>query len=279
MKQIISASRRTDIPAYYLKWFMERLQEGYVEVTNPFYRKQVKHVSLRPDDVEWIVFWSRNYGPFLKNYSRFKDYNLFFHFTILPKSPLEKSGLAVPKLLGQLEQLAELYGSEHIIWRYDPLVYWQDSAGLHTNHNPSDFDYLCRAVAACGVKRCYFSFAYPYGKLNSRFSKKFGNGRLIRKSATEQQAITRELKAIADSYAITLYSCCNDSLLSVSGIQKGHCIDGVLLNTLPGKKNVSEAKAPTRKDCGCTRSIDIGDYIKQPCPTGCLYCYANPIWK
>jgi len=258
---------------------MERIEEGYADVTNPFYRKQVKRVSLRPDDVEWIVFWSRNYGPFLKRHTHFKDYNLFFHFTILSESPLEKSGLPLPKAIGQLKRLAELYGPEHIIWRYDPLVYWEDNAGLHTNYNPSDFEYLCRAAAACGVQRCYFSFAYPYAKLNGRFRKKFKDGRLVLKSVSEQQAIAGELKAIADSYAIALYSCCNDSLLSVAGIKKGRCIDGKLLNTLLGKKSVSEAKSPTRKDCGCTRSVDIGDYIKQPCPTGCLYCYANPIWQ
>ncbi len=278
MKHIISASRRTDIPAYYLKWFIERLREGYVEVTNPFYRKQIKQVSLLPDDVEWIVFWSRNYGPFLKQRIQFEAYKLFFHFTILPRSKLEKRGLPINRLIDQLNQLAELYGPKHIIWRYDPLVYWQDAEGRHTNYKASDFDSLCRAVAQTGVKRCYFSFAYPYGKLNGRFKRRFESGKLTLKSLTEQQAITRELETIATNYNIILYSCCNDALLSVSGIQKGHCIDGKLLNTLGRAEKVSTAKSPTRKDCGCTRSIDIGDYLKQPCPTSCIYCYANPIW-
>ena len=279
MKYIISASRRTDIPAYYLPWFIERLREGYVDVANPLYRKQINRVSLRPDEVEWIVFWSRNYGPFLKQRTHFKAYNLFFHFTILSRSMLEKNGLPLPMLIKQLEQLAHLYGAERIIWRYDPLVYWEEAGKPQTNYNPSDFEYLCRAVAQTGVKRCYFSFAYPYGKFISRFRKKFGNSLIIKKSVHEQHEITRELKAVADSYGLTLYSCCNDTLLSVKGIQKGRCIDGKLLNLLRGEKTVSEAMAPTRQDCGCTRSFDIGAYVQHPCHTGCLYCYANPIWQ
>jgi len=232
MKQVISASRRTDIPAYYLKWFIERLRKGYAEVANPFYRRQTRRISLRPEDVEWIVFWSRNYRVFLKHRAHFTPYNLFFHFTILPKSPLEKSGLPVARLLNQLEQLAALYGPQRIIWRYDPLVFWNDDTGTHTNHNPADFEHLCRVVSKTGVRRCYFSFAYPYGKLNARFKKKFGNGRLQQQSVNEMQTLARQLNEIAGANGITLHSCCNDALLAVPGIEKGHCIDGSLLNKL-----------------------------------------------
>jgi hypothetical protein len=84
MKQVISASRRTDIPAFYLKWFTGNIRKGFVEVANPFNRKQLKQVSLSPRDVAWIVFWSRNYGSFLKDPDQFLEYRMFFHFTINP---------------------------------------------------------------------------------------------------------------------------------------------------------------------------------------------------
>ncbi|HGY56453.1 MAG TPA: DUF1848 family protein [Caldithrix abyssi] len=279
MKQVISASRRTDIPAYCLKWFMEQIREGFADVHNPFYRGQVRRVSLLPDDVEWIVFWSRNYRVFLKHYAFFTPYNLFFHFTILPKSALEKSGLSIPEALYQMERLAALYGPERIIWRYDPLVYWEDKSGRHTNYNPEEFESLCREVAHLGVQRCYFSFAHPYGKLEARFRNRFTNGRLLQKSIEEQKTITARLNAIAAAYNITLFSCCNDALLAVPGVAKGRCIDGDLLNSLASSGPVSRAKTPTRQDCGCSKSVDIGDYVAQPCPTGCLYCYANPVWR
>ena len=83
MKNVISASRRTDIPAYYINWFMEKVREGEVIVQNPFYKKKYSRIDLRPDSVEWIVFWSRNYAKLLKYRSIFEQYRLFFHFTIL----------------------------------------------------------------------------------------------------------------------------------------------------------------------------------------------------
>lgn len=86
------------------------------------------------------------------------------------------------------------------------------------------------------------------------------------------------MKEVAAKNKIQLYSCCNDNLLD-EDIVKGSCISGQLLNELSGKKSVSEAKNPSREDCGCTKSVDIGNYDQQPCYFGCIYCYANPVWK
>ena len=84
-KKIISASRRTDIPAFYIDWFMERIKQGFFNVTNP-YNKVTKQVDAHPDKVHTIVFWSKNYGPFLKsgacNELKKMGYNLFFNFSI-----------------------------------------------------------------------------------------------------------------------------------------------------------------------------------------------------
>ncbi|MEJ2636797.1 MAG: DUF1848 family protein [Calditrichia bacterium] len=88
MKAVISASRRTDIPAFYLKWFMEQIGRGYIDIPNPFNRKQVKRTGLTPREVAWIVFWSRNYSVFLKNQDFFDYYRLIFHFTINPPNAL-----------------------------------------------------------------------------------------------------------------------------------------------------------------------------------------------
>jgi len=279
MKTVISASRRTDIPAFYLKWFMESIQKGFVEVANPFFPKNIRRVSLLPQDVAWIVFWSRNYGPFLKHTSFFEPYELFFHFTILPASKLEKIPVKITPALAQLQQLANLYDPQRIIWRYDPLVYWREGNSLISNHHIRDFKFLCKEIGEMGVKSCYTSFAFPYAKFLARFKKKFPQDTLYEPTLNEQLSIINEMQAIASIYGIKLFSCCNDRLLRVHGVEKGHCIDGSLLNRLVPHKKVSRAKAPTRKDCGCTKSIDIGDYRRQPCPFGCLYCYANPQWQ
>ena len=279
MKTVISASRRTDIPAFYLDWFIEQIQQGYVDTTNPFNPLQKKRVSLLPQDAEWIVFWSRNYHHFIKKRAAFNNYNLFFHFTILPKSDFEKSAIPLSSAINQLKALAELYGQERIIWRYDPLIYWREKGILQTNHHIQDFEFLCRDIAQTGVNRCYISFVHPYKKFTDRIHKKFHGRNIVSLTLRKKEEIIKRMIDISARYRIKLYSCSNDELLSIKGIEKGHCINGRELNLFTEKKLVSEAKSPSRPGCGCTKAIDIGSYIQHPCYFGCIYCYANPLWK
>lgn len=276
MKTIISASRRTDIPAFYLNWFKDAIRAGFVEVANPMYPKQIRKIDLSPQRVGWIVFWSRNYAHFLKEPAFFAGYQLFFHFTILPQSKLEKAVIPLKTALHQVERLSALYGPERIIWRYDPLVFWKESGLLKTNYNTSQFAALCNTMEANGVQRCYTSFAFPYRKFIRRFYASFPNDELIQPEVEQQNQIIAEMRHIAAHYKIKLYSCSNDRLLQIPGIQKGHCIDAALLQRLEPGVKISQAKAPSRNGCGCSKSIDIGNYTQQPCPFGCIYCYANP---
>lgn len=277
MKTIISASRRTDIPAFYLKWFTEAIRNGSVEVTNPFYPAQKKLVDLKPEQVAWIVFWSRNYAHFLKQPEFFADYNLFFHFTILPQSKLEKAAIPLKTALRQIERLSLLFGPDRIIWRYDPLVFWSKSGIQETNYKPAQFTELCGAMEANGISRCYTSFAFPYRKFIRRFISAFPGDVPVQPEIGQQNQIIQEMRDIAAKHHIQIYSCCNDRLLQIPGIEKGRCIDGNLLDQLDPSQKVSLTKSPTRNDCGCTKSIDIGNYRQQPCAFGCMYCYANPV--
>ena len=279
LKQVISASRRTDIPAFYLNWFIKAIRQGWVEVANPFFPKNVRRVDLTPEQVSWIVFWSRNYGPFLRKRFFFEAYQLFFHFTILSPSVLEKRPMKLSEQLNQLEQLVKFYGPERIIWRYDPLVFWLENETLHTNYQPGEFKYLAKTIGDLGVTRCYTSLVYPYSKFKSRLAQKFPEFQLLPQPHPEALKVVKEMVAVAKDAGIDVYACCTDALLVIEGVKKGHCIDGHLLNQLHPEGKVSVAKAPTRPQCGCTRSIDIGDYRKQPCYIGCIYCYANPVWK
>ncbi len=281
MKQVISASRRTDIPAFYLKWFMEGIRRGFLEVRNPFFPEKVKRVDLRPESVAWIVFWSRNYAHFLKNRTFFDEYNLFFHFTILSPSPLEKYSMPLKTQLRQLEQLTTLYGPRHIMWRYDPLVFWQNKNGeVVSNFKANEFEILAKTASQLGIKRCTISVANPYAKFQKRFAKKFSQNVLMEQDSPQALKTVRALVEIAGKYGIQVEACCNDFLLEIKEIKKARCVDGNLLNQLaPADQRVSVAKAPSREQCACTRSVDVGDYNRQPCQFGCIYCYANPVWK
>lgn len=279
MKTVISASRRTDIPAFYLDWFIDCVREGMVRVANPFNRTQVRQVSLSPDDVAWIVFWSRNYSHFLKKKDLFRDYELFFHFTILSGSELEKASPPPGRTLDQLKRLAGFYGGERVIWRYDPIVFWRDDGGVQSNFNLSDFDKIARIAAAAGVRRCYTSFAHPYKKFLTRFTQKFPEKQVVYPDFEKKSVLTKSMVEVLTAHGLDLYACCNDDLLRMAKVRKGHCIDGPLLNNLVPTEKVSVAAHASRDQCGCSRSIDVGDYLRQPCNFGCIYCYANPLWR
>jgi hypothetical protein len=227
--------------------------------------------------VEWIVFWSRNYAPFLRDPTFFDEYQLFFHFTIISYHPLlEKKYLTLKTAIYQLEKLVTLYGPERIIWRYDPIVIWEEEDSIKTNYNRREFELLCKEGQQLGLRSCYFSFVHPYFKFKQRLKKEYPSLRLVEAQHPLGSEILSEMRTITHSHGITLFGCCNDTLIGFN-TKKGKCISGELLNKLKGQKTVSVARAPTRGDCGCTRSIDIGNYAQQPCPFGCIYCYANPV--
>ena len=123
---IISASRRTDIPAFYSEWMLHRLKAGYCTVANPFNRNQVSRISLRPEDVDAIVFWTRNPRPLMRYIPELdsQGYRYYFQFTILgypreidPKSPTAAAAVQT------FHELSERLGPTRVIWRYDPIVF------------------------------------------------------------------------------------------------------------------------------------------------------------
>jgi hypothetical protein len=277
MKNVISISRRTDIPRFYLKWLFETLQCGEVTYEHPVAGKRT--VSLRPEDVHTLVFWSKDYGPFLESHKLreyLKLYSVYFHFSItgLGGSFLEPLVPGHEITLAQMDELARIWGPERIEWRFDPIVHWEINGRVYSN--VADFKRLAPVIRRIGVTKCTFSFATLYGKALLRARKyRF---RYIDPSDEEKISILREMVAIAYSLGITLYSCAAFKWADLEGVHNARCIDADLLTRLrhdhkpaPSGKDWSQ-----RTECLCTPSIDIGSY-KQGCPHGCLYCYANPI--
>jgi hypothetical protein len=112
-----------------------------------------------------------------------------------------------------------------------------------------------------------------YSKVLRR-AKSVKNFKFIQLEKLKRNEILQEMADTALLHGLQIYSCSSDELLELSGIHKGHCIDGSLLNAL-GADIVSEKELPTRPDCGCTQSVDIGDYVATPCKYHCFYCYAR----
>ena len=265
--QVISASRRTDIPAFYSEWLLYRLAEGFCDVLHPYNRKLIR-VPLKAADVGAIVFWSKNYGPLLPKLEQIErtTKNLFFHFTITGNRDLE---LRVPDFRIAVKDylhLAKRYSPDRLVWRFDPLCITDKlSFEVHEKRFAA-----CAELLRGHAFSCIFSFAHPYRKMMHNL-RKYTSHTLTEVLPEQQKAYADRLAARAARYGIRLLACCNDHLLSDT-VGKARCIDGGRLSLL-FHAALDTRSAASRKECGCTRSIDIGAY--DTCGHGCVYCYAN----
>lgn len=269
LKHIISASRRTDIPAFYSEWFVRRLKTGVVYVKNP-YGGQINKVSLNPEDICSIVFWSKNYSPLISRMNDIEETtkNLFFHFTItgIPED-IEQNTPPVGDAVNDYMYLARVYSPAHLVWRFDPICITDK---LPFSFYEEMFTRIAERLEG-GCIACYISFVRKYKKALVNFER-YGDHVFIDVNEELRKDYARRLSRIADKHGIGLHACCNDYLLSES-VHKGSCINGRELSRLFNDYSESSPAAPTRKECACSKSIDIGAY--DTCPHGCLYCYAN----
>ncbi len=275
---IISASRRTDIPAFYLKWLVKAIKKKEALVKGPYGR--FYKVNLNPERVHTVVLWSKNFLPLIKNaygaIDALKDYSqLYFLFTITGLGGTNwEMGVPKPgKAVLQLEGLRKIAGSERIGLRFDPIVHWWKDGKLRTNLY--FLEKLAPILADLRIKRVIFSFVQWYPKAIRRT--KLAGIKYYDPSPKEKRKEAKYLLDITDSYGLSLEACSQPEEFLVPGIKKGACIDAKLLSSLhPLKWKISPGKDKGQRPlCGCSKSIDIGSYTL-PCNHLCLYCYANP---
>ena len=268
MRQIISASRRTDMPACHFDTLRRFIEQGRADVPNP-YSGAVHPVDLRPESVHTLVLWSKDFANVLAAPGLFEPYHLYFLFTINDLPRLEPHVPPLESRLNQIRELAMRFGPERIGWRFDPVVFTSDGP-LST---PESFRRIGEVIAGAGIKRVIFSFLDMYGKVRER-NERF-NLDLIDPSVDVKRDYAAGLAVIAAELGLRLESCCDD--LDVPGISHSSCIDGVLLAQLAGEPVTLSRDTGQRVACRCTKSRDIGSYREMPCGHGCLYCYANPV--
>ena len=285
VKIVISASRRTDIPAFYMKWFMKQIKNGHFEVVNP-YNRHVSIVPAAPDKVHTILFWSKNFGPFIKSgfgeKLREMGYNVYFNFTINSREPLlEPNVPALEERVLQLEYLCKNFGAGSISWRFDPICFYKTKDGkIHDNLH--DFNYISSRVSKYGIKRCITSFMDDYHKIRKRIAKIPGFA-FIDPPIEIKSKIILKIKDELSNKNISLYTCCEKELLSIlpenSGIIKSSCIpNDLLMKLFGGSLSLNKDYGQRIKNgCGCKESADIGSYSLHPCYHNCLFCYANPV--
>jgi hypothetical protein len=273
---IVSASRRTDIPAYYSEWLMNRIRDGFVLVRNPFHPSQIGRVSLDPASVEAIVFWTRNAEPLIPSLRELDrlGYRYYFQYTMVHYPRIfERSAISLSKKIDRFRKLSQGVGPDRVIWRYDPIIL-SDLTDLA--YHRSHFEEIARALEG-STHRCVISFLDVYRK-----TKKVLEGLRREKDIRvvdrhHHEGKVRELSAAfaetASTCGFEIFTCAEAFDLEDYGIHHGKCIDDELLNRLFGLNLSIPNDTGQRRLCGCVESKDIGSY--DTCPQGCLYCYAN----
>lgn len=264
---IISVSRRTDIPAFYMEWFLNRLEEGYLLYPLP-YSNKLKHLSLDPQEIDCIIFWSKNYSSLIPHLSTLDEngYHYYFHFTINNyPDVIEEHVLPVADAIDQVKLLAEHTSTDHVLWRYDPIITTKDFTATYHLYT---FEKIASQLQGY-IKRCYIEFLDVYKKVETNFDKR--GIKYLPITQDQKRTLAIKMASIAEKYDIKLYSCCDYSILTDT-VHKARCVDPDLIRKITKRELVLKS-GPTRKECGCAKSIDIGEYGS--CLHGCLYCYAN----
>ena len=264
---IISASYRTDIPAYYGAWFQQRLAAGETWVKNPYGGKPYR-VDLSQDAVSGFVFWTRNPSPFETGFTavaeRGHPFTLQMTITGYPRS-LEPGTLDAEAAVAALRSCANNWGSRRIVWRYDPVIV--------SEATPPDWhERQVRRLAGHlrgYVDECVLSFMHPYRKAKRNLA---ANGVSWRDpDPMERRAILAKLAEIVADAGILPTLCAQPDLLA-STLQPATCIDVERLSAVAGRDIQARTKGQ-RPGCLCAEARDIGAY--DTCPQGCAYCYAN----
>jgi hypothetical protein len=264
---ILSASRRTDIPAFYFDWFLNRLEEGFVLVRNPFNPHLISRISLH-GTVDFIVLWTKNPAPAFKRLDNLNRQALPYYvlFTITPYGrDLERNLPSQRELIHTFRKLSEKIGKERVIWRYDPVLF---SAEIDTCFHIQHFANLAKELEG-STERCVISFLHLYRKVRLNLR----NFPVIDSDEERKVRTGNEIAGIAKTYGITVFSCAEEVDLTRVGIKKGRCIDDLLISRITGMPFSLPKDRYQRSACGCVESIDIGAY--DTCVHHCLYCYAN----
>lgn len=264
---IISASRRTDLPAFYSEWLFNRLKEEFVLVRNPMNIHQISKISLSPDVVDGIVFWTKNPMPMMDRLSELEKYTYYFQFTLTaydrdvePSIP-SKNGLVIPAF----QDFSKAIGRDRVIWRYDPIFF----------NERYTMEYHCKYFRVLASKlsdyteKCTISFLDFY-KNTERNVRPLN----IQAETSEMRyELMGRFSEIAKEYGFYIDTCAEKIESEGLAVPRACCIDKDRFECI-GNCKLTLGKDPyQRAECGCAASIDIGTY--NTCKHGCLYCYAN----
>lgn len=263
---IISASYKTDIPAFYFKRFLNDLELGYKIITDS-YTGITKKLEFSPEIVDCICFWTKNPIPAISFLEKKILENLgfdkyYFQFTFTPYShrDIEIGFVNKKDVIKTFKKLSDLIGKSRVIWRYDPIFFTKD---YNLDYHKKWFDYLYTQFKDY-TDRLVISFLDFYPKISYWYKDN------VIVSKENNLALIEHISKKASN--LKIFTCAENIDLSQFNINKGACIDkDYIEETFNIKLNVE--KGNIRNNCKCVRSVDIGTYGS--CNYSCKYCYAR----
>lgn len=261
---ILNTGNRTDIPAYYSKWFYNRIREGFVFARNPYNPQQVTRYLLEPEVVDCITFCTKNPAPMLPGLGQLSAFRQFWAVTITPYGrDIEPFVPVKEEVLESFRRLSEKVGIQNISWRYDPIfITGKYSLDFHLR----EFAEMAAAMEGY-TDHCIISFIDLYDKTKRNFPE----GRSVTKA--ERLLIGESFAAVGAEYGIKIKTCAEGNELESFGVDCSGCQTKEVLERAIGMPLVVPGSAMTRSECSCVLGSDIGAY--NTCGHGCQYCYAN----
>lgn len=275
---ILSVSRRTDVPAFFSAWFMNRLRAGWCEVENPRRPGQVSRLELTPQAVAAIVFWTRDPAPMLPLLPEMERLGFANHcwlvtLTDYPRA-WEPGAPPLSAAVGSIRELARRIGADRIAWRYDPIIL---SRRMDAVYHWTRFRALCAEMEGSTrrvIVSIYDSYRHAVPGIDRALDQT--GDRLVDEQlkAPALADLLSELRALASQSGMEMQSCAeSDEVVRAAGIAPGACVDAAWLRRI-FKLEARGGKDPgQRPACLCAVARDIG--APDTCPRGCVYCYAT----
>ena len=261
---IINTGQRTDIPAFYTDWFVNRLKAGFVLVRNPYNPRSVTRYRLSPEVVDLIGFCTKNPAPMLPHMDLLRPYGQFWYVTITPYGKEIEPGVPDKReVLDSFRRLSDTVGPDRMGWRYDPVFI---SGEYPAERHIRAFEYMAQTLSGY-TRTAVISFVDLYEKTKRNFPE-------VRPVTAEQRLqLGKAFVEIAGQYGMTLRPCGEGDELAPFGADCSGCMTVAMYEQALGRRLKVPKTAPARKECACYLGGDIGAY--NTCGHLCRYCYAN----
>ena len=262
---IINVGGRTDIVNYYTPWLLNRLEEGYAYSRNPFARENVYKLSLKSEDVDCLLFCSKNYKPILKHIGGIDEkYNLLCNYTITAyHKDIEPKVPSINQSIKTLKRLSDIVGVNKILWRYDPILLTEKYT---VEKHLETFEYMAEKISPL-VYRCIFSFVDMYKKVEENMPE------IIPFTDEDKVKLLKGIGEISKKYNLYTQTCATNESYERYGIHAAGCTTREILEQAHNVVYKNVKGTGIRENCHCIPSRDIGAY--NSCLSECKYCYAN----